>query len=99
MTTTDDKQVIGAYRVLTSVLIGYQTADADWVQNVGDRASNSETADAKKMLYALLTHHELSPAYYMLGWQFVHTRKTLQEAYGSAVSAALGAVSEVATAS
>ena len=85
MTTSDDKQVVGAYRVLTSVLIGYQTADADgykrWVTEL-----NSEGANAKKMLYTLLCQHELSPAYYMLGWQFVHTKKTLQDAYGPAVS-------------
>ena len=86
MTTTSDKQVIGAYRVLTSVLIGYQTADAIGYKTWVTELVNSEGADAKKMLYALLTHHELSPAYYMLGWQFVHTRKTLQEAYGSSIS-------------
>ena len=86
MTTTSNKQVTGAYRVLTSVLIGYQTADATGYKTWVTELVNSETADAKKMLYALLTHHELSPAYYMLGWQFVHTRETLQEAYGSTIS-------------
>ena len=67
LTENTDKQVASAYRVLTSILGGYQTADkkgyTQWVAELG----SGKGANAKAMLHAMLTQHGLSSAYYMLG--------------------------------
>ena len=67
ITTTADKQVASTFRVLTSILIGYQTTDAkgykQWVAKLADNAT-----DTKTMLYSMMWENESSPTYYMLGW-------------------------------
>jgi hypothetical protein len=75
MTTTKDTQVISTHRVLTSILIGYQTADAQSYKQWVTRLAVS--TDAKGMLCNLMWQHELAPAYYMLGWQFAHEKKSV----------------------
>ena len=84
MTTTEDPQVLSMHRVLTSILIGYQTADAQGYKEWTTALANAE--DSKGMMCDLMWQHEMGPAYYMLGWQFAHNRRTLQDAYGPAAS-------------
>ena len=71
--------------MLTSILIGYQTADPggykEWAEEF-----HKNLKERKAKLYKLLTRDKLSPSYYMLGWQCVCSRGTLQEAYGAGYS-------------